>query len=474
MRRRLLGDCPVVASKVDDRLVIGAFAVITLVVTGLTSEVYDDPWILYRYAENLAHGEGWTFNPSGTSSNAVTSPLAVLLLAAAVAMGVPVAWGSGILFAGGTWGAASCTYLALKRLGHPTAGIAAAVLLMTAPPLLSLRGMETPLYLALVAAVLLLLTTSRRLLLGVVLALAVLARPDAALFVCITLAWLAATERTVPWRTLAGAALIAVPWMLVSIPLTGGLLPSSLEAKVAQADSGEWSGYIRGLEHAVLSSELTPWFLFAFALALFGVVPGIRLWRSPLLTVAIFGVALVAAYGLVLGVAFYPWYAALPVFLLIVLAGLGAEALLALLPNRLRWAVAAVLLVGGVAAAFLTPQMTDYRRDSVALGAWIRENTMAGDRVAAAELGRVGYFCGDCQMVDYLGLLDEDANQHVARAEWTWWVDAQRPDYWVTYRDDGEGGGFVPDLTVRRDSRFQERYEKVWEFDEMVIYRLRD
>jgi hypothetical protein len=78
-------------------------AVIIVPVTLVTSEVYDDPWILYRYAANLADGAGWTFNPGEATANAVTSPLTVLLLAAATAVGVSIPLASAALFAVAMW-----------------------------------------------------------------------------------------------------------------------------------------------------------------------------------------------------------------------------------------------------------------------------------------------------------------------------------------------------------------------------------
>ena len=44
-------------------VVLAIYAAVVMATAVSTREVYDDPWILYRYAENLAAGHGWTFNP---------------------------------------------------------------------------------------------------------------------------------------------------------------------------------------------------------------------------------------------------------------------------------------------------------------------------------------------------------------------------------------------------------------------------
>src|SRR5829696_1829042 len=62
-------------ARLTPRATLLGYAVVAVTVGLMTSEVHDDPWILYRYAENLAAGYGWTFNPGQMTENAVTSVL---------------------------------------------------------------------------------------------------------------------------------------------------------------------------------------------------------------------------------------------------------------------------------------------------------------------------------------------------------------------------------------------------------------
>jgi hypothetical protein len=450
------------------------FAALTLLVAAFSREVFDDPWILYRYAENLAAGHGWTFNPGSPSENAVTSPLVVLLLAGPAALGLPVAVASGILFVAGTWTAAYCSYLTLGRSGHRLAGVATGVLVITAPPLLSLRGMESAVYLGLLAASLLALTVRRPLLLGVCLGLAVLARPDAALFVVAVVAWQLVRDRRIPWRTLTGGALVGLPWLAVSVPLTGGVLPSTLAAKVAQEDSGQWAGYVRGLALLPLEPGMTLWFALAVPVALLGILPALRDCRTALVPLAAAAVALVLAYGFVLDVASYPWYSALPVFLLTWFAGLGVETVGRLAPTHAaRVVVAAALLAVLAGTAVQTPAMAGFRDQYAEAGRWIRAHSPEGATVAGSEIGRVGYF-SEREMVDYLGLLDSQANEHVRRGEWDWWLDVYRPDFWVTYRPDSPAGNWVVETSVRDSAELAASYEPVMRTQDLVVFQRRD
>jgi hypothetical protein len=362
----------------------------------------------------------------------------------------------------------------LRRLGHPVAGLATGILLVTAPPLMSLRGMETSTYLALLAAGTLCLVIGRPALLGVCLGLAILARPDAALFAAAVVGWQLVRTRTVPWRTVVSAAGVLLPWAAVAVPLTGGLLPSTLAAKQAQAASEAWAGYVHGLAYLPLQPGMTLWFALAVPLALLGVKAALSDCLPALLPLVAATLGLVVAYGFVLGIASYPWYLALPVFTMIWFAGLGAEQALRLVrPTSGRAVVAAVLLgVVGV-AALQVPEMKASRVQYEEVGTWLAAHAPEGATVAAAEIGRVGYF-SDRTVVDYLGLLDERANEHVRTGNWRWWLDEYRPDYWMTFRPDGTEGNWKVDATVRDDARFRALYRPVMQTADLVVYERRD
>ena len=438
--------------------------------TGLvTREVHDDPWILYRYAENLAAGHGWTFNPGQPTENAVTSVLTVLLLAAALAIKIPIFVTSTALYIAGTWAAASFTYLTLRNVGHAVGGAAAGFLVVLAPPLISLRGMETALYLGLIAAAFYAVEGRRRLVAGILLGLAIMARPDAAVVAAAVVAWLVVWERAVPWRIGIGSCLVLLPWLAVTVPLTGSVLPSTLAAKVAQADSGYWQGFLYGTFFFPAQKSMALWFLLALPLGAIGVVAAVR-WRlTPLVPLVLGTLGQAVAYGLVLEVASYAWYVALPVFLLAWLAGCGAERLvMARSTSTCRVAVGSGLLAAAVVSATLTPSMLPIRQEHVAVSEWLATNTAADATVAAAEIGRIGSF-SDRTMVDYLGLLDRRAVPHVAQADWDWWVQELRPDYWVA---DGNAE-FTPDAAVKSNPAFNAAYLPVMATEHLTVYQRR-
>ena len=401
--------------------------------------------------------------------NAVTSALTVLVLAGGLMVKIPISVMSTALFIAGSWAAAWFTFLTLRKAGHAVAGASAGFLMLLCPPLISLRGMETALYLGLLAASFYAVECRRYGAAGVLLGFAVLARPDAAVVAAAIVVWIVFRERAIPWRMALGAAVVLVPWVAVSIPLTGSILPSTLAAKVAQAESGYWSSFLSGTFFFPLKKGMVLWFLLALILGAVGILAAVR-WRlASIVPLALGTVGLVIAYGVVLDVASYAWYVALPVFLLTWLAGCGAERLIKAPSARYaRAGLAAALLAVAVVSAPQTPVMRPVRHEQAEVGAWLAANTPANATVAAAELGRIGVY-SDRTMVDYLGLLDATALPYLKQSDWTWWVDELRPDYWVADRSPG----FTPDERVLNSPVLDPAYVQVWETDHLLVFERR-
>jgi hypothetical protein len=213
----------------------------------------DDSWIHARFAQNLARGHGFSFNP-GQPTSTTTAALWTLLFAAAYRLtheflftAFALNWLLCSLLCGATY------HLALTM--HPsrwTAASAAALVALTPPlPWWALSGMEPPLYAFLAVLGILLHVRLRRaggvrtLLPTVVFALAGLARPE-----CLLLFPLALIDRLLTacradsearWfaRWLKHAAVQIALFLLIIAPVfvhnwrvTGLLLPSSYYSKL--------------------------------------------------------------------------------------------------------------------------------------------------------------------------------------------------------------------------------------------------
>jgi hypothetical protein len=231
----------------------------------------DDSWIHLRFAENLASGHGFAFNPDQPSTGA-TSPLWILVLAAGlVVMRSPfvAAYVLGVAF---TIAACVVVYkIALTLLDSRGFALAAGVLTAITAPMAwaSLSGMEPPLYtfLTLLGIYAYLGARAGRARLNyawpALLALATLARPECGLVFVLALAdaWLlelqASGRRALgPLLRLTGLSLaifvaLLLPDLVRNLVVSGRPFPSTLYAKtqsagvfspiLSQIQQGDWT-----------------------------------------------------------------------------------------------------------------------------------------------------------------------------------------------------------------------------------------
>lgn len=440
----------------------------------------DDAYIFFRYAENLVAGEGWSYNPGQVTTNGATSPLWTLILAAVTPFG-DIERSVTLLYAGCLGGAATLTAMALRRSGESVAAVVAALLIVTNPTLLRIRGMESALFLLLCAAVVLVgVHLRRRSAAGVLGGLLVLVRPEGVVLFAFVLVrnWL--RDRNSPRRSLVAACAVLAPWFVFSTIQFGSPVAGTLAAKAAQGRSG-YFGPPFVFARAIGTMVAQPWALATLVVAAVGLWFGLRRRNSRDLTAVVSGFAGVQylVYALVLRPPAYLWYLAPTYWALAILAGLAAGAAgrgaRRLVGDRLgsRGAAAArVLGAAAVCVPVVLLSLGGQRRGDLYLGyreaaAWLEDNTPADASVAATEIGVLGWASGR-PVVDYLGLLDEQSVQEVGRGDLASWLDREQPDYYVQHLP-------VWDLEVPSASRdwFARAYRPVFESTEDGWSRVR-
>ena len=414
-----------------------------LLYAGFSHWAYDDPFISYRYAENLARGLGFVYNP-GLRVLSTTTPLFTLLLAllspfasdlhslANLTGSVSIALGGLFLFdLARTWGA-------------PRAGLAALLLYPTFSLLLFTLGSETPLALALCLAAFAFYARRRFSLTAAAGALAILTRPDTALVpLLLGAAYLFERRRMkasgrqdpFPWKAALVFLAITLPWLAFAWAYFGSPLPVTLVAKQHQGTMAISLGFAPGfLQVARDFARLWQYWVEA-ALALGGLVFVLARDRRWLVFLA-WPLAHFAAYAL-LGVGNYFWYYAplAPGFL--ILAGLGLHALsLANVPSLARLHIAtplrlAAALPVGLALLLSLAQAHDLwsvhpitdPRFSIyqAAGSWLQAETPPDTTVGALEVGIIGYYARR-PMVDFAGLIQPDISEQLTA--WTSFEDS--------------------------------------------------
>jgi len=377
---------------------------------------YDDPFITYRYAFNLAHGIGFVYN-QGERVLSTTTPLFALGLAPfsylgdqlprfAVLVGAISLALSGVLIwdLGRVWKA-------------PWVGWAGLILYPTFPLLVMTLGSETPLYLAICLGTFVAYVHRRYTLAGLLAVLAILTRPDGAILAAILVGdFLLGRREKIPWKAIAIFAGILIAWIGFAWIYFGSPLPVTLAAKQHQGSMAISQRFAAGF--LTVAGWYTSWpYLLAAISATAGVILAIWKKREWLLFLA-WPVAYFLAYS-ILGVSRYFWYYAplLPGF--IVCIGLGITWIPNLFarsvtpPTRIKSRLVPVMsgiMLGiflfGQVRSLLAMYRNPDRRTTMyqAIGEWLESNTETWDRIGALEVGIIGFFAKR-PMVDFAGLI---------------------------------------------------------------------
>lgn len=399
---------------------------------------YDDPFITYRYAQNLASGMGFVYNP-GQLIQSTTTPLFALLLA-----GLSNFW-SDIPRLANLVGALSIPVGAVllwdlaRGWKTPVIGWAVLLLYPTFPLLLITIGSETPLYLALCLAAFSAYAREKYTLVAIASAFAVLVRPDGILVPAILgLDYLIRSRKPVPWRAFWVFLLITVPWFIYAWIYFGSPLPVTLAAKQGQGAMAISEKFAPGLL-TTAKPYLSLWhYRIETALMLIGI--GTLLWklrtdRSYLQWVIflLWPILYFLAFS-ILGVSRYFWYYAPLIPGFVVLVGLGAWGLTTItfhsvkklwarfnklnsIPSQssLQFSASALIVITlTLLAVFQIVNLDFFRPKNNAryliyreVGEWLNANTKAEDWVGTLEVGIIGFFA-ERPMVDFAGLIHPD------------------------------------------------------------------
>jgi len=396
----------------------------------------DDIYVTYRYAWNLAHGLGFTFNP-GERVFGLTDPGVGLLLALAHRL-----TGLSLPLLGTAFSALALFGIAALLLGESAErdrlpeGIAAGTLLLLSGYLWTAQG-SGPLFvlLFLLAAARLAGGAGRRdLASGLFAGFAFWFRPDAAVGLALLGLLLLGERRRLSWSGMGVWASTAVAVVLAGCAAAwaafGTLLPNTLAAKRAYAAFepaermgvafwwGAWA-YWRGFEG--------PWAAALLGMGLLGLV-ALVLWggRAGRL-LALHGLALALAYTL-LRVPFFLWYTVPTAAAVLVGApwAVGAAARALGTRPQLRRLAAALAVAGGLLLApalwgtwrwFAGGGSGDWRLAAYSLaGEWIRDHSTPADDVALEEIGILGY-TSQRPVSDLMGLVTPRAVPYAAQGD---------------------------------------------------------
>ncbi len=474
------------------------FALIALGIGwALRDMALDDPFITYRYAENLATGRGFVYN-EGERVLSTTTPLYALLLAVGRLLTPDLPALSNALGILSIWGGAWVLYRMARRFGRPAAGVVAGALYAAFPLLWLSLGFEIPFYLFLALLGFHLHFLGRTTLAAVPLGLATLTRADGAIpagvvFLLAGVRALRGRQGSAARQVWVGLARPALVYLAVMAPVLawltwyfGSPVPVTLGAKSAQTALGV-TGFYAGttfVQGALILAKAwfsqSPLYALLAAAALAGLA--VAVWRDRWALVLALWATLYGVGYHVLRVAPYHWYYAAFVPAGAVLAGLGV-AWVGEVRGRAAKAgqaaalvlTAALLLAQGLsdyriaeamrADALISPDRPDYKalpeiKTAVyrQVGEWLAANTPADADVGVTEVGVMGYYAKR-RMVDFLGLLRPPVAQALVRGDVAWALFHYQPDYLALTEVNP-----LYSYDIRRDEWFRAAYAPVQQF----------
>ena len=404
----------------------------------------DDAWIHLTYARNLVEQSTFAYFPGDPTTSGSTSPLYTLLVALSIAVfgesnltiyGLGIAFHLGFLLLVGMW--------AKLRLQNPWLALATVLLLGLSRHIgiLAISGMETSLFLLLIALVFYAQAAKRPLLTSTALGLIIWARTDGIILLVVVAihellqrTWTNADNREKPrtswWLMLMPAAGLAFGYGLFNKVIGGAWLPSTFAGKTAYYSNKPRATF---LDYDLVNCFfIDAWMvLLPFVILAVGAcaLQILRKRPSPMAPEVGWLIALPLAYLVMLPFAgrFQRYLVpALPAFAVLGVYGLqflaASFARRGVLPsNKAATAVITVVLLiaaiphcgGALVARGAFAQACDYhyvRHERV--GQWLDANTPPDSVIATHDIGAIAYYSRR-RVIDLVGLVRPEVIEHL-------------------------------------------------------------
>lgn len=392
-----------------ETLILLAVVLFSRVLAARFCHLFDDAFITFRYADNLARGLGMVFNP-GESWEPVlgtTTPGYTVLLAGCVRLGLEAAKAS--LGLNLVCDVASAWFLVvlLGRDRLRSVLVVCGFALMPEITRVSMGGMEAPLLCLLVLTATWCLERNRIAAAGTLAALACTVRPEALLFVAVLLPGVVGSKERL-LRFLTPVAIVGASYTILLIYVYGSPIPHSVTSKAQRhGDSPTLATWLEIARQGLLPRlEYLP----ALPFVLFGWARAFRLATSvrPLLA---FALGMLLAYFAARPHT-WGWYYYLPLVAWVTALAFGLEPLLRAVARRspplarvgrLGAGIAALALLVGIIALRPRDPVTELVYGPIAEWANEARLTEKGAVLLASDIGAIGYY-GRSLILDSEGL----------------------------------------------------------------------
>ncbi|MBN1900217.1 hypothetical protein JW926_02685 [Candidatus Sumerlaeota bacterium] len=396
--------------------VFPVLAIVGAIYAFLTYHVnMDDFFITLRYADNIASGKGWVFNP-GEKVLGTTSPLLTILAAILIKTGVEGILAVRILSSLFLLGTSLFCYLYFRQKQQAMAGFAAGLLIFLVLPLKQLWGNEVPLCLFFLMGSLYFFDREKWTLSAVFQSLYALSRMEGLLFLVICSLILFWKKRKVVYPVLTSGVVILLPWFLFSVLYFGDLFPNTLYAKARQGARPDiWIPFSRGLFQTLSFIFMNISYPLLSVFSLLGIVTMIRKRHVLLLSWCVIHLTVYRFLGVP---GSYSWYYYLLWLLYPMFIAGGIRALIMGIKTRgsplPKWrrllyaALTAFALYQGYTQPFTNTFYHNRYHLYLQVADHIEKTYSPDNKIISDEIGILGYFLEEYVILDTAGLIHGD------------------------------------------------------------------
>lgn len=407
---------------------------------------FDDAYITFRIARNLARGLGFVYNP-GQLVLTTTTPLYAILMIPGEVLGLGAPLWSRMVNAVAAAFACMAFYRILENRVATWLRLLLVSYMMLNPFIIAMAlcGMESAVTASLLLLATMLYRQERGLALGCVLGLCAVVRPEGALAAGIFWFYALLSRRKLLGRITLPLFVAASGWFLYAHLTFGSVIPNSVTAKEAYAAIAP-TPLVQHLRfywsYLLWSVPLAPILILAIPFGIWRIAVRDR----SLLPLCSFVVVTVAGQILSRFYLAY-WYLDMIVPLLLIVMAMGIEQMLGSIPRGWhsasvrRWALPALVLIlamNCLGAFWLgsLPVLRDFRRLDGQMGEiadWFEVNGIPRNRVIGIEaIGRLGYDT-DNEILDFAGLASPEVTPFIRanNASIPTLLTEFRPDYFV-------------------------------------------
>jgi arabinofuranosyltransferase len=441
----------------------------------------DDSYIFYSYAQNIAQGEGFVFNP-GEKVNAATSPLYTLLLSGLYFLlkgsgaTLPfIAHITGALF---LFLAAYLLFKMFNTTKYYPLQFLIPLLFILNPLIRNSTGMEMFLLLFLIVLTFFNHDKKRLLLAAITAAAAVLTRFDAVLILIPIGIDLLLRKRIRDLILLNSLVMLLIlPWFIFSYFYFGELLPSTVKIKLLQQSTGYWGEgllYLKGILTAFPGGLLISIFfisLFFISILLILIRQKHLPQNGPLYLIAGWLIIYFLVYSFILNPPAYIWYYTPLSLLFAVVISMGIKSLFISPPVKIVPLVILMIVTAGMIlplktfSGSFTEKYVKYKQAAEWLNEQKNEPVTAID-----EVGVLRFYQQRGKVRDILGLVNPEAVDFLIQNDFRIFLDHYDPDYIIA-----DYGITPPYLNYIYSNEFKRDYIEVKlikvKNDELMIFK---